>query len=292
MTKRLEGVFGPVVTPFKAGSEDLDLAGFRANLRAHMADGLAGVLIAGSNGEAALLSDDERARLTVAARAEIPADRWLLVGTGSESARQCIERSKAAKEAGADVVLVVAPHYYSAVMTPEALEVHYTRVADASPLPVVLYNIPKYMHFALSAELVARLAKHPNVVGVKDSSGDLEQLKGFLRVQAAGFTVLTGSGSGFHAGLDAGAKGGILAVSLFSPKLTLEVYTAQRAGDAARAAAAQEKLAPSAHVIVGKLGVAGVKGALDHVGRVGGTPRVPLLPLTAPQHAEMVAALG
>ncbi|MDH5235958.1 MAG: dihydrodipicolinate synthase family protein, partial [Gemmatimonadota bacterium] len=201
MTKRLEGVFGPVVTPFKAGSEDLDLAGFRANLRAHMADGLAGVLVAGSNGEAALLSDEERVQLVAAARAEIPADRWLLVGTGSESTRQCVARCRAAKEAGADVVLVVAPHYYSAVMTAEALEAHYTRVADESPLPVVLYNIPKYMHFALSAELVARLARHPNVIGVKDSSGDLEQLKGFLRAQAVGFTVLTGSGSGFHAGL-------------------------------------------------------------------------------------------
>jgi len=291
MTKRLEGVFGPVVTPFKAGTEDLDVSGFRANLRAHMGDGLAGVLIAGSNGEAAMLSDEERVTLTVAARQEIPADRWLLVGTGAESARQCVARCRAAKEGGADAVLVVAPHYYSGVMTHEALAAHYARVADESPLPLILYNIPKYMHFALPADLVAELAKHQNVIGIKDSSGDLEMLKGFLRAQAPDFTVLTGSGSGMKAGLDAGARGGILAISLFAPARTLEVYQAQRAGDVARATAVQGKLVQAANVVVGKLGVAGVKWAMDHVGRVGGAPRVPLLPLNDAQRAEAAAAL-
>lgn len=291
MTKSLQGIFAPVVTPFQAGTEDLDLKAFRANVRAHLADGLSGIVLAGSTGEAALLSEEERVTLVTAAREEVPRDRWLIVGTGAESARQCIARCHAAKAAGADAVLVVAPHYYSGAMTVAALGAHYQRVADESPLPVLLYNIPKYMHFALSAELVGTLAAHRNVIGIKDSSGDLEMLKGFLQSQGEAFSVITGSGSGLQAGLDAGARGGILAVSLFAAPLALEVFAAQRAGDAARAAAAQARLAPMAHVIVAKLGVPGVKGAMDHVGRVGGLPRLPLQPLTAAQRAELAAVL-
>lgn len=289
--KSLRGIFAPVVTPFVKGSEELDLAGMRANVRAHLKDGLAGIVLAGSTGEAALLGEEERVALARAAREEIPADRWLIVGTGAESARQCVARCRAAMEAGADAVLVVAPHYYSAAMSHEALAAHYQRVADESPLPVLLYNIPKYMHFALPAELVGSLALHENVIGIKDSSGDIEMLKGFLRAQSESFTVITGSGTGLQAGLEAGARGGILAVSLFAGALALEVLDAHAKGDAPRAASAQAKLAPMAHVIVAKLGVPGVKGAMDHVGRVGGAPRLPLLTLTAAQRAEVAAVI-
>lgn len=288
----LGGIFAPVVTPFLAGSEEMDLAGFTANIRAHLGDGLAGIVVAGSTGEAALLSEEERRSLVRTARAAIPRDRWLIVGTGAESTRQCVARCRAAKEEGADAVLVVAPHYYSNAMAHENLLAHYVRVAEESPLPVILYNIPKYMHFALSAELVAELARHANVIGIKDSSGDLAMLQGFLRSQDDGFTVLTGSGSGLQAGLEAGARGGILAVSLFAARFALDVLAAHRAGDATRAAAAQSRLVPMANVIVAKLGVPGVKAAMEQVGRVGGVPRLPLLPISPAQRAEMVAALG
>jgi 4-hydroxy-2-oxoglutarate aldolase len=291
VTLRLEGVFAPVITPFRPGSEDLDLDGFRANARAHCADGVAGLVIAGSTGEAALLDEAERAALIAAARAEAPADRLVIAGTGAESTRQCVARCVAARDAGADAVLVVAPHYYANAMGAAELRAHYARVADASPLPVILYNIPKYMHFALPAELVAELAAHPNVVGIKDSSGDAAMLQGFLGAQDAGFTVLTGSGAGLHAALQAGARGGILAVSLFAAPLAREVLTAHRAGDAPRATAAQARLTPMAQVIVAKLGVPGVKHAMDRVGRVGGAPRLPLLPLGTAGRAEVDALL-
>lgn len=292
-SRELRGVLAPVITTFRADTEDLDLEGFRSNVRAHLADGLAGIVVAGSTGEAALLSEDERTALVRAARAEIPGDQWLIAGTGAESTRQCVARCRAAREAGADAVLVVAPHYYANAMTAAALLAHYQRVAEGSPLPVILYNIPKYMHFALPPELVAQLAEHPNVIGIKDSSGDLEMLKGFLRAQSEQFSVITGSGSGLHAGLEAGARGGILAVSLFAAGLALEVFDAVTSGaQTGRAVAAQARLAPMANVIVAKLGVPGVKAAMDHVGRSGGIPRLPLLPLTDAQRAEMVAALG
>jgi 4-hydroxy-2-oxoglutarate aldolase len=292
MTVDLAGIFAPVVTPFLAGSEDLDLDGFRANLRAHLADGLSGIVIAGSTGEAALLGEDERIALATAAREVVPRDKLLIVGTGAESARQCLARCRAAHSAGADAVLVVAPHYYANAMSRPALAAHYARVADASPLPVILYNIPKYMHFALPADLVAELAQHPNVIGIKDSSGDVPMLKGFLGAQGDAFTVLTGSASALLAGLEAGARGGILAASLFAAAPTLELFAAHRGGNGARATAVQATLLPMANVIVAKLGVPGVKAAMDHVGRAGGVPRLPLLRLDAAGRAEVAAILG
>ena len=291
MSKKLAGIFAPVVTPFQRDTEDLDLHGFRSNLVAHLADGLAGIVLAGSTGEAALLSEEERATLVRVAREVVPSDRWLIVGTGAESTRQCVTRCRAAQTAGADAVLVVAPHYYSSAMSAAALSAHYQRVADESPLPVLLYNITKYMHFALPAELVAELARHQNVIGIKDSSGDLEMLKGFLKAQSESFSVITGSASGLQAGLEAGARGGILAASLFAAAVALEVVAALRAGEVPRAAAAQAKLKPMADVIVAKLGVPGVKAAVDHVGRTGGLPRLPLLSLSEAQRAEVVAVL-
>lgn len=288
----LTGIFAPVVTPFHAGSEDLDVEGFARNVRAHIAEGLSGVVVAGSTGEAALLSEEERAALFATAREHTPVGQLVIAGCGGESTRQTIARTRAAHEAGADAVLVVAPHYYASAMTEEVLRRHYLRVAEESPRPVILYNIPKYMHFALSADLVAELAAHQNIVGIKDSSGAIEMLRGFLGAQSDTFSVLTGSGSGLQAGLEAGARGGILAVSLFAPRFALEVLRAVRAGDAAALTAAQGRLTPMANVIVAKLGVPGVKHAMDVVGNVGGNPRMPLLPLGEAERAEVLAALG
>lgn len=289
---QLQGIFAPVISTFHAGSEDLDLAGFAANVRSHLAEGLGGVVVAGSTGEAALLSEAERGALVAAAREHTPAGKLVIAGCGAESTRQTVARTVQAKEQGADAVLVVAPHYYANAMTEEVLRTHYRRVADESPLPVILYNIPKYMHFALSAELVAELAQHDNVVGIKDSSGVLDMLKGFLRAQSPTFSVLTGSGSGLQAGLEAGARGGILAVSLFAAGFALEVLDGVRSGDTDRASKAQARLKPMADVIVAKLGVPGVKAAMDAVGKMGGLPRMPLLPLAGDMLPEVHAALA
>ena len=272
--KRLAGILAPVVTTFD-DRDELARAPFTANIRAHVAAGLAGVVVAGSTGEAALLEDDERRALVAWARDQVPSDRWLIVGVGSESTRQSVRRAREAAERGADAVLVVAPHYYGSAMTAAALRAHFRRLADASPAPVILYNIPKYMHFALAPELVAELAEHDNIVGIKDSSGDAALLAGYLGAQAHGFSVLTGSAGGLAAALAAGARGGILAVSLFAPELSLEVLRDGGGGEGA----AQAALVPLAREIVGNLGVAGVKAALDLSGLHGGPLRPPLLPL-------------
>ncbi|MGH7621847.1 MAG: dihydrodipicolinate synthase family protein, partial [Gemmatimonadaceae bacterium] len=154
MTKSLTGVFAPVVTTFEDSGGDLAGAAFRSNIKAHISAGMAGVLVAGSTGEAALLDEDERLRLTELARASVPSDRWLFAGTGAESTRECVRRTRNAAERGADAVLVVPPHYYGMSMTEDALWAHYSRIADESPIPVLLYNIPKYTHLSLAPSLV------------------------------------------------------------------------------------------------------------------------------------------
>ena len=287
MTRQLGGILGPLTTPFDPETGDLAPVSFRSGLGAQMAAGLDGVVTAGSTGEAALLEEDERRSLIEWARAIVPDDKWLLAGVGAESTRLTIRRCRDSAARGADAVLVVAPHYYGTSMSREALRAHYTAVAEASPIPVVLYNIPKYAHLTLEPSLVADLALHPNVIGIKDSSGDLALLREYLRTQSDSFSVLTGSGTGVYAALEMGARGGILAVALFATTLTLEVRDAFVSGDRDRAMNAQERLVPLARSIVGEMGVAGVKAAMDAVGLPGGPVRPPLLPLPGEQRARV-----
>jgi len=289
MARRFGGVMGPLVTPFKA-DESLDVAGFETNVRAHMTAGLDGVLVAGSTGEAALLGDDERRILLEAARRIVPTDRTLLAGTGAESSRHCIARCRDAASSGADAVLVVAPHYYTSSMTPAAIRAHFLRVADESPLPVLLYNIPKYMHFRLEPELIAELARHENIRGMKDSAGDMTFFARYVESQSDKFDVMTGHGGTFATALKLGGQGGILAVALFSPELALEVWESSREGRTADADAAQKPLVPQAAEIVARMGVPGVKAAMERIGLVGGNVRLPLLPI-APSDAAMLDEL-
>lgn len=280
MARRFGGVMGPMVTPFKA-DESLDIPGFEHNVRGHIAAGLHGVLVAGSTGEAALLGDDERRTLTEAARKLVPDDRFLLVGTGAESTRQCVARCRDAAASGADAVLVVAPHYYSSSMSAPALRAHFKRVADESPIPVLLYNIPKYMHFRLEPELIAELSQHENIRGMKDSAGDMTYFARYIELQSDTFDVMTGHGGTFATALSLGARGGILAVALFAAELALEVWNAHNEGRTGDADAAQKPLVPMAAEIVARMGVPGVKAAMDRIGLVGGHVRLPLLPVSS-----------
>jgi len=289
--KTLGGVIAPVVTTFDEASGELAAEPFRANLRAHLDAGLSGVLLAGSTGEAALLDEGERDRIVEWARPVIPVDRWLLVGVGGESTRGTIDRARRAAERGADAVLVVAPHYYAQAMTNEALGAHFRRVADESPAPVMLYNIPKYAHLTLDPALVRELSTHGNIAGLKDSSGDLALLEAYLGVRRDGFTVLTGHGGSLLPALRMGAPGGILAVSLYAPALSIEVYEQFGRGDLADAEAAQARLRTVNAEIVGALGIAGIKAAMDAVGLAGGPPRPPLLALPRAERQRVAALL-
>jgi len=287
MTVKLAGIFAPMITNFHPGSEDLDLESFGRNAAAHGAAGVGGLVICGSTGEAALLSEYERVAVLEQARKSAKVGSTILMGCGGESTRQTIQRAKDSKTAGADAALVVAPHYYSNAMHDTALRTHYTRVADASPLPVVLYNIPKYMHFKLSPALVAELSQHENIIGIKDSSGDLELLGGYLAARGPQFTVLTGNGGQIVPAMRGGAGGGIVAVSIFGGALAVAIHDAVVRGDDAAATELQERMKPMAVAIVGELGVAGVKAAAELVGLAGGVVRGPLTDLDAAGRARV-----
>jgi 4-hydroxy-2-oxoglutarate aldolase len=278
MLAQLSGVLVPLVTPFESGEGQLAIRAFTDNIRAHLAAGCAGVVVAGSTGEAALLDDDERRRLLMAARDVVPSDRWLIAGVGAESTRQTIRRAIDASQLGADAVLVVGPHYYPESSTPEALLTHYRAVADASPAPVVLYSIPKYMHYALPAPVVQALAQHPHIIGIKDSSGDAATLNGYLEAQSDTFSVLTGHGGTLARAYAAGVRGGILAVALFVPQLVDAVIETP---------ALQDRLTPLSREIVAELGVPGVKSAMDDIGLYGGPARPPLRALGEPARSRV-----
>jgi 4-hydroxy-2-oxoglutarate aldolase len=287
MIRQLRGVYAPVVTTFDAATGELDVASFSANGAAHLAGGMDGLVVTGSTGEAALLDQAERGTLIDAARAVVPSDKLLFVGTGAESTRTCLAQTRDAARRGADAVLVVAPHYYSSAMTIDALRQHYRRIADESPVPVILYSIPKYMHFALPPELVAELGKHENVIGIKDSSGQRELLAGYLASQSPTFSVLTGNAQLFQHSMKSGARGGILAGALFAGGLAVDIHRAVLAGDDSTADAAQARFTPLGAKIIGELGVPGVKAAMDSVGLHGGPVRSPLLAVSPAQRASI-----
>ena len=281
----------PAATTFTA-SGDLDGAAFRRNLAAHLAFGMDGVLVAGSSGESALLDDADRRQLLAWARETVPSDKWLLAGVGSESTRQTISRAHDAKAAGADAVLVVSPHYYLKRMTPAALTAHFTAVADASPLPVLLYNIPAYAHVVLAPETVHVLSRHENVIGMKDSAGNLPVLAQYLEAQGPSFKVLTGSGATMVKAMEMGASGAILAIALFVGALVREMMDHARAGRFEEAHAIQARMAPLATDIAAPMGPAGIKAAMDLMGLAGGATRAPLQAISPEEHAIVEARLS
>ncbi len=280
----------PAISTFDASGE-LDRAAFLTNLDAHLAHGMDGVLVAGSSGESALLDDHDRRSLLSWARERIPRDKWLLAGVGSESTRQTISRAQDAKDAGADAVLVVSPHYYLKRMSEAALTAHFLAVADASPLPVMLYNIPVYAHVVLSPTLIQTLAQHDNVIGMKDSAGNLPMLAEYLAAQSDSFRVLTGSGATAVPALTAGVSGAILAIALYAGPLVRAMVDAFRAGELDQATALQATLTPLATDIAGAMGPAGIKAAMTMAGLQGSVPRAPLLAVAGDELATVRARL-
>ena len=291
--KQLLGIFPPMATPFK--DDELDVEALRANVRRWMGTRLAGVLVLGSNGEAPMLDADESVRAVDAVREWVPSDRALIVGAGEESTRTTIAAVKRAAAAGADYVLVRTPSYFKAQLNADAFIRHYTAVADASPVPVIPYNVPGLTGIKMAAETVARLSEHANIPAVKDSSGELTQIAELVALSRPDFTVLVGSAPTLYASLCVGARGAIVAAACVVPDLVVELFDLARQGRHAEALALQQRIIPLAKSVTTTYGVPGLKAALDLVGYVGGRPRQPLAP-AAPAVVDIIrgqlAALG
>jgi 4-hydroxy-2-oxoglutarate aldolase len=284
----LSGIYPPIATPFTDG--EVDYAGLAHNTRRWMTTGLRGLLALGSNGEAAFVDEDEAERIVATVREGVPRDRVLLAGTGRQSTRATIAATERAATAGADAVLVLTPFYFKSQMTHDALVTHYRAVADASPVPVLLYNFTNVTGMNLTPDTVAVLSAHPNIVGIKDSNGDVGQVAGIVARVPADFAVVVGSAATLYPALVVGAAGAIVAVANVVPEICVELYTLARAGKHDEAKALQRRLTPLAAAVTGGFGIPGLKLAMEIAGYVGGEVRGPLRP-AKPDARDVIARL-
>jgi len=283
MTRRtvaLKGVFPPIPTSFDRQGR-LDLGALADNLQRWNQHELAGYVVLGSNGEPVYVGQDEKVRVWQAARDAIPDHKLMIAGTGCESTRDTVHLTRLAADAGADAALVVTPHYYSGQMTGESLLRHYLTVADSSPIPVMLYNVPKFTNVDMDAATVAEASQHASLIGIKDSSGNIAKLSDLVRLVDPGFQVLVGTGSVFFSGLALGAVGGILALANVAPQECVEILKLFEDGQWDEAAELQRRLLPVNTAVTARFGIPGLKAALDLLGYYGGPVRPPLLDLSA-----------
>lgn len=277
---RIAGLFVPIVTPFDPVRGDIAALDFRQNIRQWLEEPIDGYVLFGSNGEGPLLTDDEKVRLTAFARELIPGGLPLVVGISAESTRAVVAEAKALAAEGAEYALVSPPAYFGSLLSAAALADHYQRAADESPIPVIVYHIPKNTHVVLDPGLMAEIVRHPNIIGLKDSSGDMKRFAEYSETCDKRCRLLIGSGALLYTALELGAVGAIIGIGQFAARACAELMEAFRAGDATRAGTIQQRLTPVHREIVAAHGAAGTKAALDLVGYRGGAPRPPLRPLS------------
>jgi 4-hydroxy-2-oxoglutarate aldolase len=273
----LRGIFAPVTTPFK--NDELDLPAFRRNARHYRTTPLAGLVVLGSNGEAASLDDVESDALIAAARDEYPREKWLIAGTGRESVTMTLAACRRAAALGADAVMVRTPSFFKTRITAESLRQYYMAVADQSPAPVILYNITSFTGVNLLPETAAELSHHPNVIGIKDSGGDITVISDLVAECRPGFPVLAGATTMLYASLCVGGAGATVGPGAVAPEICAGVQEAFDRGDHAEAKRLQRLLVPISRLVGPKWSVAGLKAAVDAYGLTGGAPRLPLLPV-------------
>jgi 4-hydroxy-2-oxoglutarate aldolase len=349
----LHGIFAPVTTPFYPDGK-IYFRKLESNVERYSKTPLAGIVVLGSTGEAILLSDEERRQVLKTARDAAGTNKVLIAGTGIESASETLRLTEYAAELGYDIAMVRTPHYYKGQMKPANMLAFFRLVADQSPLPVIIYNFPQATGYDIPAELVIELAEHPNLVGIKESSGDVEKVRKMVQAtrhikraatvtetfdavtprmlqKASGgnghggelvsigglaggdkpsssavavvsgiktrqkeveFQVLVGAAQKLEPSLQAGAVGAILAFADAAPTACYEIYAAWKEGDVELARLKQERIAKAAQRTVGELSIPGIKYAMDYNGYFGGTPRSPLLPVTADIRNEIEALLA
>jgi 4-hydroxy-2-oxoglutarate aldolase len=285
------GVFAALTTPF-AQDGSVSLADLKHNVHRYNQTDLAGYVAVGSTGESVLLTRAEIDGILITVKEAAAEGKKLLAGTGAESTAETIERTKRAAELGYDAALVKTPYYYKPAYKPEVLIAHFGRVADESPIPVMLYSIPQYTGVALAAADVAALAEHPNVIGIKDSSGNVPGIGEIIGATPPAFQVLVGSAATVYPSLAIGAHGAILALACALPEKCVALYELFRQGQHEKARELQFILARASKLIVSELSIAGLKHAMDQRGYRGGVPRLPLVPLQNEQKKRLTDFLA
>lgn len=282
----IKGIIPPIPTPFDADGKVLH-EHLRANLASWFAAGLHGVVVLGSNGEYVMLSEAEKCAVWETARFAIPHDRLFIAGAGKESTAGTIALTRRAADLGADAAMIVTPHYYRGQMSQGTLVRHYRAIADASPIPIILYNVPANTGVDMDAATILDLAQHENIAGIKDSSGNFPKMGEVIHAARAGFAFLAGSGSFLFPALTIGARGGVPALANVAPRECLRLYRAFQSGDYETARALQLGLIRLNAALTTRWSVPGLKAALDEVGYYGGPPRSPLQPLAVADRATL-----
>lgn len=287
---KLEGILPPLTVPFGADGS-VDHLKLRANIDRYNRTRVSGYVLNGSTGESVLMRWEEIYGIWEIARDAAASGRILIAGTGAESTSETIGHTNRAAALGFDFALVRTPSFYKPALSDDLQAEHYIRVADAAKIPVLVYSVPIFTAYTVEAPLLGRVASHPNIVGIKDSSGNVPRIAEFRAVVPKDFAIMCGSPSSLVGSLDKGADGGVLALACALPELCCEIYNAFRAGDSARADSVQGKLTAAAATIAAKYGIPGLKYALDQLGYFGGLPRRPLLPLNDAGRREIDALI-
>lgn len=281
----LSGVIAPICTPFQENGE-VHHDALRKNIAKYKRAELAGFVVAGTTGEAPLLNRVEKLRLFQTVR-EAAEGKVLIAGTGAESIRETLALTQDAADLGYDVALVLTPHYYRAQMSrPETQIAFFRAVADSSPIPILIYNLPQMTGIDLSLDAVVELSEHTNILGIKDSSADMERIEKLISALPTTFDVMVGASTKFHESLCLGAKGGIVAIANVAPHLTQLIYERYHSGDIFGSHQCQQQIAHAAGVAA-RYGIQGLKYAMDTKGYFGGACRMPLLPLGKQQKDEI-----
>lgn len=285
-----KGIFTPIVTPFNE-LEEVDYSKMAHNLDRWGQTDLDGIVVLGTNGEFVYLGMEEKVELIKFVVKNFNPDKKVIAGTGCESTRDTIALCLEAAEAGAHAVLVLPPHYYKGSMNEEVLYSHYMEVADNSPVPVMLYNMPKNTGINLSVSLVAKLSQHPNIVGIKDTAGNIVQLAELVRDTAEGFSVFAGNAGYLLPALSIGAVGATVATANILPEMCCQVVKLFSEGKMEEAKAVQQRLLEPNSLVTFKYGIPALKAAMDMLGYQGGMPRRPLKTLAVREKELVKAAL-
>jgi len=283
MTDNLSGIFPPLTTPFTDDELALDM--LLRNLRKYERRELSGYVLFGSNGESAFLTREEKLQIVTTVREQTK--KLLITGTGLDSIKDTISLTNNAAEKGANYALVITPSFFKSEMKHYTFLNYYLKVAESVMIPVIIYNVPKFTNVNIEPETIIKLAEHPNIIGLKDSTENPARISEIVSHVPKSFKVIVGTASVLYPGLSSGAVGGILALANIAPDECLQIYNLFVENKFTEALELQNKMIPVNRAVTAKFGVAGLKAAMDLRGYSGGNPRLPLEPLSEAHLIEL-----
>jgi 4-hydroxy-2-oxoglutarate aldolase len=286
----IKGIFPPIATPFS--NDEVAYSKLVENLEKWNETDLSGYVVLGSNGESVFLTRDEKVKLVETVKKNIPKNKKLIAGTGSDSIKATISLTNETADAGADLALVLTPFFFKDAMKHDVLLRYYFEVAEKSVIPVIIYNVPKFTGVNIEADTVAKLAEHPNIIGIKNSSTNAAHLAEIIYKTPKGFSCIVGTASILFSGLSLGAAGGILALANIAPNKCVQVQKLFDEGKIVEAAKLQKSLFDINKAVTSKYGIAGLKAAMDLIGFYGGLPRSPLNGLNGSQIEDLKSILS